>query len=60
MAQREESDPIGFDPVRWVERLLDVVDGSSFHADDIVHIHQSLEDLRKRLILKEGLRGIEK
>ena len=42
-------DYIGFDPVKWVERLIDVGDASLFKDDEKVIIRRHLNDLYHEL-----------
>lgn len=50
MAAKKERDPIGFDPIVWVERLAAVNDGSQFTAEQKGIISCNLATLREHLI----------
>lgn len=45
----QDKDAIGFDPVKWVQRLRDVNDGSQFKPDSKYIIDQRLSDLQREL-----------
>lgn len=52
----QERDYIGFDPIKWVDRLLDVSKGSSFTSTEKLVIQRELTKLRQRLELVKGVR----
>lgn len=60
MAKLQETDPIGFDPVAWVERLMDVNEGSQFQIAQRDHIGRVLTALRTQLVVMEGTNGHQK
>lgn len=45
----EEKDHIGFDPIKWIERLRDVNQGSQFNSFDRPVIEAALLDLQAKL-----------
>jgi hypothetical protein len=49
----KERDHIGFDPVVWIDRLLDVAAGSQFDDKDKAIINKGLRDLRGKLSERE-------
>jgi hypothetical protein len=48
---KDYKDYIGFDPVKWVERLIDVNDTSSFKGNEKKMINIHLNKLRNELEL---------
>lgn len=61
MARKEESDAIGPDPVRWVDRLREVNEGSAFPHEEKVLIDNALMVLTAKLVfLTETPNGDEK
>ena len=45
----KERDHIGFDPVRWIDRLRAVNAGSQFKEREKAHIEVALEKLEREL-----------
>lgn len=53
----DKQDYIGPDPVAWLDRLIDVNDGSSFHPETRAYINGRLRELRGKVESLESQRA---